>query len=42
LVAAVGFFLPGRFVALPRVQASLPAEGFRRAVFGSLVKNGGY
>jgi hypothetical protein len=38
--AADGAFLPGgRFVALPRVPASLFAEGFRRAVLDFLVKN---
>ncbi len=38
--AADGAFLPGGyFVALPRVPASLLAEGFRRAVLDFPVKN---
>ena len=41
VLAADGAFLPnGRFVALPRVPASLLAEGFRCAVLDFLVKNG--
>jgi hypothetical protein len=41
LLAADGAFLPnGRFVALPRVPASLLAEGFQRAVLDFLVGNG--
>jgi hypothetical protein len=40
VLAADGAFLPnGRFVALPRVPASLLAEGFRRAVLDFLVRN---
>ena len=40
VLAADGAFLPnGRFVALPRVPASLLAEGFRRAVLDFLVEN---
>jgi len=40
VLAADGAFLPnGRFVVLPRVPASLLAEGFRRAVLDFLGKN---
>jgi hypothetical protein len=40
VLAADGAFLPdGRFAALPRMPASLLAEGFRRAVLDFLVKN---
>jgi hypothetical protein len=40
VLAADGAFIPGgRFVALPRVPASLLAEGFRRAVLDFLVEN---
>jgi hypothetical protein len=40
VLAADGAFLPGgRFVVLPRVPASLLAEGFRRAVLAFLVKS---
>jgi hypothetical protein len=40
VLAADGAFFPGgRFVALPRVPASLLAEGFRRAVLDFLVEN---
>ncbi|MGH6693618.1 MAG: transposase [Gammaproteobacteria bacterium] len=41
VLAADGAFLPGgHFVALPRVPASLLAEGFRCTVLDFLVKNG--
>jgi hypothetical protein len=41
VLAADGAFLPnGRSVVLPRVPASLLAEGFRRAVLDFLVENG--
>jgi hypothetical protein len=40
VLAADGAFLPGgRFVVLPRVPASLLAEGFRREVLAFLVKS---
>ena len=40
VLAADGAFLPGgHLVALPRVPASLLAEGFRRAVLDFLVRN---
>ena len=39
LAADGAFLLGGRYVALPRVPASLLAEGFRRAVLDCLVEN---